>query len=288
MTKPDFIIIGAMKSATSMVHEQLALQSHIYMSNPKEPNYFSDDDVYQLGDAWYEALFNECKPDDLCGESSTHYTKLPDYSLTVSRMKSKISSPKFIYIMRHPIERLISHYMHQWSQNVIKCDINDAIGKFPELISYSCYGMQMQPYFDVYGADAVLPVFAEMIKVEPQSQLDRISTHIGYEGRMIWHEDLKPQNVSKQRLRAFKGYDFLVKSKLMTHLRRKLIPQSIRNKVKSKLTMQQRPELTEASLQKIKKIVDEDFKLLSTWLGFSITCDTYHEVISKQFNLLGS
>ncbi len=50
---------------------------------------------------------------DLCGESSTHYTKLPDYPETVSRMKALLPSVKLIYVMRHPIERLISHYVHQ-------------------------------------------------------------------------------------------------------------------------------------------------------------------------------
>lgn len=52
--------------------------------------------------------------------------------------------------------------------------------------------------------------------------------------------------------------------------------------------MQQRPELTEASLQKIKMVVDEDLKQLSKWLGFSLTCDTYHDVINTQFDLSGS
>jgi len=45
---PDFIIIGAMKSATSTLHEQLRLQSGIFMSTPKEPNFFSDE-----LNAWY-------------------------------------------------------------------------------------------------------------------------------------------------------------------------------------------------------------------------------------------
>ena len=38
---PDFLVIGAMKCATSTLHEQLALQPGISMSEPKEPNFFS-------------------------------------------------------------------------------------------------------------------------------------------------------------------------------------------------------------------------------------------------------
>ena len=42
--KPDFIIIGAMKCATSTLHDQLKKHTSFCMTTPKEPNFFSDDD----------------------------------------------------------------------------------------------------------------------------------------------------------------------------------------------------------------------------------------------------
>ncbi len=53
MKQPDFIIIGAMKSATSSLHLQLGAQDGIFMSEPKEPNFFSDDDAIQT---WHGLL----------------------------------------------------------------------------------------------------------------------------------------------------------------------------------------------------------------------------------------
>ena len=156
---PEFIIIGAMKSATSTLHNQLSAQPGIFMSTPKEPNFFSDDGIYKQGLGWYSGLFNEAVAEDICGESSTHYTKLPDYPQTIQRLKAAIPQPKLIYVMRHPVDRLISHYMHQWSQGVISCDINQAIDRYPELINYSCYGMQVTPYLKEFGSEAVLPLF---------------------------------------------------------------------------------------------------------------------------------
>jgi hypothetical protein len=58
MTRPDFIIMGAMKSATSTLHTQLAMQPGIFMSTPKEPNYFSDDAEFSRGEQWYADLFD--------------------------------------------------------------------------------------------------------------------------------------------------------------------------------------------------------------------------------------
>ena len=55
--RPDFIVIGAMKSATTTLHEQLARQPGVIMSRPKEPNFFSDDRIYARGWGWYSSLF---------------------------------------------------------------------------------------------------------------------------------------------------------------------------------------------------------------------------------------
>ncbi len=76
---PDFIIIGAMKSATTTLHGLLASQPGVFMSTPKEPCFFSDDEVWARGVGWYASLFEAAPAGALLGESSTHYTKLPTY-----------------------------------------------------------------------------------------------------------------------------------------------------------------------------------------------------------------
>ncbi|MBE8232876.1 MAG: sulfotransferase domain-containing protein, partial [Endozoicomonadaceae bacterium] len=266
MTKPDFIIIGAMKSATSTLHTQLALQPGIFLTNPKEPNYFSDDSRYNRGEAWYDALFLDAKQDDICGESSTHYTKLPDYPDTVKRMSKRLETPKLIYLMRHPIDRLVSQYIHQWSQNVFKYDINQAIDRYEELTAYSCYALQLEPYIKQFGGKNILPIFTEAIKKEPQKQLERVARFIGYKGNVLWHDDVGEQNVSRERIRPFPGYSWLVQSKLMTLLRRGLVPQSIRNKIKNQYTMQERPVIDEIHLKQLNTLFNQDLKSLSKWV----------------------
>ena len=93
---PDFVIIGAMKCATTTLHEQLDAQAGVFMSEPKEPNFFSNDEQFQRGIDWYLSLFSSAQPGDLCGESSTHYTKLPTYPSTIDRLKQHAPNAKFI------------------------------------------------------------------------------------------------------------------------------------------------------------------------------------------------
>ena len=89
------------------------------MCRPKEPNFFSDDENYSRGWGWYEAMFRPAAPEDLRGESSTHYTKLPSYRRTVDRMVHDLPRLKFIYVMRHPIDRVMSQYVHELTARVV-------------------------------------------------------------------------------------------------------------------------------------------------------------------------
>lgn len=283
MTKPNFIIIGAMKSATSTLHEQLALQPGIFMSTPKEPNFFSDDDVYQLGLEWYDDLFKAASDDDICGESSTHYTKMPDYPQTIERMASYLPSLKLIYVIRHPIERLVSHYMHQWSQNVIRTDINSAIGAFPELINYSCYSMQLKPYIERYGADNILVSFSEAFRKSPERELQRVANFIGYSGEVTWYDDLPEQNVSSQRVRRFRGYEFIVNHPLMAKIRRGIVPQSLRDFIKGQLIMKKRPVISDEKHQQLNTVFNQDLAELSKMTGIHIDMANYKTVAQSTY-----
>ena len=283
MKKPDFFIIGAMKSATSTLHYQLELQPGVFMSTPKEPNFFSDDEVFAKGFDWYKGLFSEANPNDICGESSTHYTKLPTHPATCKRIAEYTQEAKFIYVMRHPVDRLISHYIHQWTQNVIITDINTAIDEFEELIAYSCYSKQLAPYFNKFGRDAVLPVFTESIRFNPQQQLEHVANFIGYVGDVEWQFAAPSQNVSKERLRKFKGYNLLIESRIMTVLRQNLIPKSLRNKIKRYFSMRDRPQLNASQLKRITNIFDEDLKQLGELLGVDeLNCKNFNSVVENQ------
>lgn len=277
---PDFIIIGAMKSATSSLQKQLVNQRGIFMCTPKEPNFFSDDDQYAKGMEWYSGLFAEAPGGSLLGEASTHYTKLPTYQHTVERLKKQLPDTRFVYVMRHPVDRLVSHYMHEWSTKIYNCGIREAISRYPELIAYSCYAMQIKPYFEAFGHDAILPVFFDRLVSEPQTELERICRFIGYQGQPIWIEDMKPDNVSSERIRKFPFYELLVESGPATWLRRRFIPQNVRDAVKEKLRMKKRPLLDEEDRLRLEMLFDQDLLQLGEWLGISLACQNFKKTTS--------
>lgn len=276
--RPDFIIIGAMKSATTTLHNQLAAQAGIYMTNKEdEPNYFSDDDRYKRGICWYESLFDRASSGALRGESSTHYTMLPTYPQTVDRMRRHLDDVRIIYVMRHPIERLISHFIHEWSQRVIEVPIDEAMDRHHTLTSYSQYARQLEPFIVAYGWERVLPVFFESLVARPQRELERICHFIGYTQRPLWEERLAKLSVSAARLRRSGARDVIVNAPLIGALRRKLIPQFLRNRVKRLWLMDKRPKLSLKAYNRVRSVFDQDLARLGSWLGVQVTCDNFKE-----------
>ena len=241
MKKPNFIIIGAMKCATSSLHEQLALQPNFFMSKLKEPNFFSNDEEYRKRARRLLEPFPRSSNSLIFVVSPVHhYTKLPTYPLTVERLHNALPDAKFIYVMRHPVKRLVSQYIHEWSQRVIEVDINTAVKQHPELIDYSRYTMQLQPYFETFGAERVLPVFFERLFSHNQEELERICRFLGYVDTPMW-QDIDAQNVSSERMRTSQWRDALVENPILQVLRRNLVPKSFRTWVRGLWSMKKAP-----------------------------------------------
>ena len=275
---PDFIIIGAMKCATSTLHDQIKAHNSFFMTDIKEPNFFSNDEIYAKGIAWYGELFADALPGQLKGESSTHYTKLPTYPNTIKRLSSFCPDAKFIYVMRHPVDRLISHYIHEWTQRVISCQIDKAIERFPELIDYGCYVKQIEPYFSVFGASKILPVFAERIRDNPNRELRRIFDFLQVDEKPVWRSDIQ-SNISGERLRTSAWRDAIVSQSSLRYIRKNFIPKKIRNFVKSFWKMKKRPQLSRTALEKIEMHFDKDLKKLGEILDMELRCGNFKEQI---------
>jgi hypothetical protein len=275
MRLPSFLIIGAMKAATSTLHEQLGRQPGIFLPELKEPNFFSDDANYARGIEWYASQFAEAKPESLLGEVSTHYTKRPTHPHTIERMREWFESPRFIYVMRHPVDRLISQYMHQCSEGEIKCDLEVAIERHPELIHYSRYAFQIEPYLAAFGEKSVLPVIFERLTRDPDEEFARICEFIGYEGQPQWDFGFEPDNVSAQRVRKFPLYDLFIGSQLGTSLRRNLVPKRARTFIRERLMMGARPVLPLERRRALEQEFNEDLSALAPWLGGPISCESF-------------
>ena len=66
MGKPDFIIIGAMRSATSTLSSYLFEHPKVHIVEGKEVHFFSDEKIYNQGADWYFSKFDHPEAEFRC------------------------------------------------------------------------------------------------------------------------------------------------------------------------------------------------------------------------------
>jgi len=107
---PNFLVIGAQKAGTTSLYEYLEQHPDIFMSKPKEPRFFADDDAYSKGLTFYSKFFVECKDEKMVGEASTAYSFYLNLGKIIKRIYKFNQEIKLIYILRNPISRARSSY----------------------------------------------------------------------------------------------------------------------------------------------------------------------------------
>jgi hypothetical protein len=124
---PDALIIGAPKAGTSALHAALAQHPQIYASPVKEPKYYMGWDAPPPSYAgpgdphsnkewiWrredYRALFSGAPGNAVRLESTPFYLYMPGAR---RRIAEELPEAKLIVIVRDPIDRACSNWMHLW------------------------------------------------------------------------------------------------------------------------------------------------------------------------------
>lgn len=273
---PDFYIIGAMKCATSTLHEQLARRQAFFMSEPKEPNFFSDDGAYGRGMAAYEALFEKAAPAQIVGESSTHYTKLPTFVGVAERLRTHTPEARLVYVMRDPIPRLLSQYAHEWLRHEVDRPIDRAVIELPRFVAYSSYAEQLAPYLAAFGKSRILPVFFECLVAHPEAELERVARFVGdaTDEPFVWHAEVAKQNESGQRLRNSRVRDAF-SSSVLGKLIKGAMPDSLREGIKGFWRLKRKPTLAPEVQREVEAALDRDLARLGALLGLSLDCKTF-------------
>lgn len=112
--KCNLLILGFPKCGTSALHMYLNQHPEICMSSPKEPHFFSIPEKRKGGSLVHNSLFEGARGSEVYyGESSQTYCCLRD---TLEDVSASLSGSKIILILRHPVDRVLSHYKWAYAQ----------------------------------------------------------------------------------------------------------------------------------------------------------------------------
>lgn len=176
---PNFFVIGAMRSATTSLCNMLALHPKVFMSTPKELDFFSADDVFARGLDWYRGLFAAANGAAAIGEGSTSYTKQLLYPQAAERLAKYRPDAKLIYIVRHPLRRIESHWLHLLRDGCDLPTLSEAIRQRPDMIDVSLYWKQIGAYRRLFSDERILTVFVEDLQASPETVIARVCEFLG-------------------------------------------------------------------------------------------------------------
>jgi hypothetical protein len=161
---PSFLLIGAMKSGTTTLYWYLREHPDVFMTSPKEPNFFNDH--WHRGVGWYERLFAGAGAARARGEASVRYTSYPQDPECPSRIASVIPDVRLLYVVRNPIARMRSHYLHEVAARREWLPVEQALRETPI-------------YLDHFPAGQLLVVRAEDLFRDPSLVLPMVYGFIG-------------------------------------------------------------------------------------------------------------
>ncbi|MDO8426875.1 MAG: sulfotransferase [Deltaproteobacteria bacterium] len=199
--KPNFFIVGAAKSGTTSLADNLKQHPEVFISPVKEPFYFVSD--YGLKDFdSYLSLFKKAGDAKAIGEASTGY--LFDGS-AASSIKKAFPDSRIIIILRNPADMAFSYWKYMLIIGNESKSFEEAINKKEReyrktedfkrkcvnwwasyiYLERAMYSEQVKRFFDIFGSDRVrVCIFEDFIK-RPEEYYTDIFHFIGVDENFV-------------------------------------------------------------------------------------------------------
>ncbi|MDG1279037.1 MAG: sulfotransferase [Algoriphagus sp.] len=142
---PSFIVAGIMKSGTTYLDNLIRRHPQILMpERSMDLSFFDNDEIWKNGISWYEKAFIPFEEMvGVVGQTSADCAFNPG---SIERIKNTIPDVKLIFVIRHPIDRLYSHYWHQVSMGREIYSFENVIEYESSRVKKNYYNFKMYSY----------------------------------------------------------------------------------------------------------------------------------------------
>ena len=110
MSLPNFMCLGAAKSGTTTLYDILRQHPAVYIPSFKEPHFFDIPENYKNGINWYEKNYFKSANKKIVADFTPSY--FFDKEAPKRIFESLGGKVKFVVILRNPVDRAYSHYLH--------------------------------------------------------------------------------------------------------------------------------------------------------------------------------
>lgn len=288
MKRPNFFIVGAPKAGTTSLYHYLTGHPEVFLSTPKEVNYFSAEEIEAQGLYYddvrigelqtYLELFSEARDEIAVGEASVSYLYYPK---TPEKLHAFAPDARIVILLRDPIERGFSHYLMDHRLGLVNLEYAEVVrrsGSHPNLelyyqqyVSLGFYYEQVKRYLDLFGAGQVRIYLSEELKHDTQGVIRDLYAFLGvtadYEPdtTALHNAYTAPRNTLIKKLYAIHGLRKALASLVPDALKAGIQNLLFRKSRKPELDPKLRGELAElyrGDVAKLARLIGRD---LSGW-----------------------
>jgi len=204
MPKPNLLLIGAPKSATTSISVMLSHHPDVLVVKGKEPHFFSENRRYARGWDWYKSLFSNHAGESAIIDASTSYSRTNAFPNTISRIIKHVPDTKILYSVRHPLDRMESAYIEWMTTPGFKfrfSSINDAVYREPNIIESSRYWKNISVYRKYFADQRIKIIWFDEYVSDPDAVLADIFEFIGVNPLISIPHSHLPIASSKSRIK---------------------------------------------------------------------------------------
>lgn len=283
---PNFLIVGAPKAGTTSLYHYLSDHPDVFMSNPKEVNYFSreaieaqclyydDIKIKTLSD--YESLFKPVINEKTIGEGSVSYLYYTD---TPRKILETLGNIKIIIMLRDPIDRGFSHYLMDRKLGLVNSSYSEIVSQsgqhkhqhlyYQQYVKLGLYYEQVKRYLDTFRDQSVKIILQEDLRDNPDQTIIQLYEFLGINTTYKSDLSIKHNSFSEPK-------NPLVHSLYSSHFLRttvkNILPKAILRGIKNCLFQRTiKPSIDTQTLSTLSKLYREDLDKLSTLIGIDLS-----------------
>jgi hypothetical protein len=196
------VVIGGMKCGTSSLYHMFKEVDEVALSKFKEPSFFTKRS--KNGSEWYKNQFETTEKTKYLMDVSPSYSKVHLFPNCAQMIHEYDPETKIIYIVRDPVERIISNIYHDLLRGrLTRSQIQSVLASNDNYIKTSAYCLQIMPYIKLFGEKNVLVLQFEELKSNLPVFNKRIADFLEIDFSV---SKVAAQNVSENRF-LIKFYD---------------------------------------------------------------------------------
>jgi hypothetical protein len=190
---PTFLVIGAMKAGTTSLYEYLRAHPDVFMATPKELHFFPESKQWPLGVDWYAAHFADGAGAKARGEASPSYSQADQFPGVAARVATVVPDVQLVYLVRDPVQRLRSMYLHELASGRETLPIERAVREKRLYVESSRYAAQLDEYLPYVPRERIHVMTNEALKRDRTGELRRLYRFLGVDDAFV------PPNVAEER-----------------------------------------------------------------------------------------